>query len=254
MSDAMSPDEDLRIIAVATILVAADETAFVASLRGLLEGQGFDVLTASDGVAAVDLARNFAIDLVILDVMLAGLDGFKVCRALRAKCDVPIIMLTVAEESGKITCLELQADAISARPFGVRELPDRVGAILRRRNRFVVAPSVDHSATLPRTPPIIIGDLTIMPQERRVLLHNAVVPLTDHEFKVLAFLVANRGRDCSYLEMAAGIWPAREHVTPHLIAYFIAELRRNLEADASRPVYIHTVSKAGRRGYRFEGP
>ncbi len=254
MSDSLPAHEDLGIIDVATILVAADETAFVASLRSLLEGHGFDVLTASDGVAALDLARNFAIDLVILDVMLAGLDGFKVCQALRTECDAAIIMLTVAEETGKIVCLELQTDAISQRPFGLRELPSRVGAILRWRDRFVVAPPVDHRATLPRTAPIIIGDLTIMPQERRVFRHTAAVPLTDHEFKVLAFLVANRGRDCSYPEMIAGIWQAGEHVTPHLIAYFIGQLRKKLEADPSRPVYIHTVSRAGMRGYRFEEP
>jgi DNA-binding response OmpR family regulator len=238
---------------VTTILVAADEAAFVASLRDLLEDQGFDVLTACSGEAVLDLARHFAVDLAILDVMLDGLDGFKTCQALRKESNAPIIMLTVAEDSGKVACLEMQADAISARPFGVRELPGRVGAILRRRNRFVVAPPVEPRGIIPRAAPILIGDLTIMLQERRVLRGDAIVPLTDHEFKVLAYLVANRGRDCLYPEMIAGIWQSGEHVTPHLISYFIAQLRKKLEADPTQPVHIRTVSRGDARGYRFEG-
>jgi DNA-binding response OmpR family regulator len=241
-----------EIVDVATILVAADDGALVASLRSVLEDRGLDVLIARDGMAAIDLARHFAVDLAILDTLFIDLDGFKVCQALRAQCDAPIIMFTVPPEAGAITCLELEADATSPRPFGVRELPDRVGAILKRRNRFVIAPPIDTRAIIPRLAPISVGGLTVLLQERRVYRGDTLIPLTDYEFRVLAFLVQHRGQDCLYPAMIAGIWASGDHVTPHLITYFITQLRKKLEGEHGQPPLIRTVQHAGERGYRID--
>jgi two-component system, OmpR family, alkaline phosphatase synthesis response regulator PhoP len=223
------------------ILVVDDEPKIVKLTRDYLEKDGFRVISAGDGAAALSLARHERPDLVILDIMLPSLDGWEVCRSLRRETGVPIIMLTArSEESDQVVGLELGADDYVTKPFSPRALVARVRALLRRAKGQVEPPSV-----------LRVGDLEIDLAAHRVQLAGEEVHLTPNEFKLLEVLAGHPGQLFS-----------REHLVDHLhgasfdsfdrsIDSHIKNLRRKLETGPGRPRLIETVYGAG---YRFAGP
>src|SRR5512139_1184529 len=168
----------------ALILVVDDEPKIVRLARDYLEKDGFRVLSASDGATALAMARSERPDLIVLDIMLPGMDGWEVCRRLRGETEAPIIMLTArAEESDQIVGLELGADDYITKPFSPRALVARVRAVLRRAQGEVKAPAV-----------LRLGGLEIDLASRRVVLDGQPLQLTPNEFKLLALLARHPGQ------------------------------------------------------------
>jgi len=237
--------------AAATILVVDDETPFLESLRFSLERQGYRVLTATDGQAGLRVARAERPDLLILDVMLPGMDGFKVCREIRAESDVPIIMLTArGDETDKVVGLELGADDYITKPFGLKELIARVRAVLRRREGQTDGVETGPTTIIPRTEGIIAGNLNVLPQERRVLLNNSEISLRPREFDLLTYLVRNRGIALSRLQLLDNVWGVDYYGDPRTVDVHMRQLREKMEADPGNPTRFVTVRGYG---YRFEG-
>ena len=235
----------------ASILVVDDELPFLESLRFSLERQGYRVLTATDGHAGLRVARAASPDLVILDVMLPGMDGFKVCQALRKESDVPVIMLTARDdETDKVVGLELGADDYVTKPFGLRELLARVRAVLRRRDGVVEPDVPSPLGVIPRTEGITFGTLTVSPQERRVLLSGAEVALRPREFDLLTYLVRNRGIALSRQQLLDNVWGVDYYGDPRTVDVHMRQLREKLEEDPANPTRLVTVRGYG---YRFEG-
>lgn len=240
-----------RAASPAAILVVDDEIAFLESLRFALERQGYRVLTATDGQSALRIARAESPDLVILDVMLPGMDGFKVCQALRKESDVPVIMLTARDdETDKVVGLELGADDYVTKPFGLRELLARVRAVLRRREGGVEADAPSPLGVIPRTEGITFGTLTVSPQERRVLLSGGEIALRPREFDLLTYLVRNRGIALSRQQLLDNVWGVDYYGDPRTVDVHMRQLREKIEVDPANPTRLVTVRGYG---YRFEG-
>lgn len=237
--------------ATASILVVDDEMPFLESLRFSLERQGYRVLTATDGQAGLRIARAEQPDLIILDVMLPGMDGFKVCQALRRESDVPVIMLTARDdETDKVVGLELGADDYVTKPFGLRELLARVRAVLRRRDGNQDAPVTGDDGVIPRTEGITFGTLVVSPQERRVLLNGAEVALRPREFDLLVYLVRNRGIALSRQQLLDNVWGVDYYGDPRTVDVHMRQLREKIESEPANPTRLVTVRGYG---YRFEG-
>jgi len=228
-----------------TILVVEDEQRLRDLVSGYLEHEGFAVLTAADGLSALDLARQHAPDVVVLDLMLPGLDGFEVCRRLRTFSDAYVIMLTArAEEIDRIVGLEVGADDYLTKPFSPRELIARVRAMLRRprHGRAEAPPDVP--------PPQRFGSLLIDHARHEVTLDGAVVPLTTLEYALLTTLAAHPGRVFTRDQLLERVWGADYFGDDHVVDVHIANLRKKLGDDPAGPHYIETVRGAG---YRFAG-
>ncbi len=235
----------------ASILVVDDEMPFLESLRFSLERQGYRVLTAMDGIAGLRMARAEKPDLIILDVMLPGMDGFKVCQALRKESDVPVIMLTARDdETDKVVGLELGADDYVTKPFGLRELHARIRAVLRRRDGLPELTAAPVDGVILRTEGITHGNLVVSPQERRVLLNGAEVPLRPREFDLLTYLVRNRGIALSRQQLLDSVWGVDYYGDPRTVDVHMRQLREKIEADPGVPTRLVTVRGYG---YRFEG-
>jgi DNA-binding response OmpR family regulator len=222
------------------ILIIDDELRIVNGVRRYFEQAGFDVLAAYDGPTGLSLARAEEPDLVVLDLMLPGLDGLDVCRELRRRSNVPIIMLTArVEETDKLVGLELGADDYVTKPFSPRELVARARAVLRR-----VQATDEPSATKIYR----FGDVVFDAAAQRCVVGERVVPLTPTEFSLLHVLVQHRGQVLSRMQLLdaarLGVYDGVERT----VDVHIHNLRRKLEPDPSHPCYIHTVFGAG---YRF---
>ena len=227
------------------ILVVDDEQRLRDLVRGYLEHEGFAVLTAADGFTALDLARQHAPAVVVLDLMLPGLDGLEVCRRLRTFSDAYVIMLTAkAEEIDRIVGLEVGADDYLTKPFSPRELIARVRAMLRRpRHSNAEAP-----ADVP--PPQRFGSLLIDHARHEITLDAAVVPLTTLEYALLTTLAAHPGRVFTRDQLLERVWGVDYFGDDHVVDVHIANLRKKLGDDPAAPDYIETVRGAG---YRFAG-
>ncbi len=225
---------------VRRILVVEDDTKTADLVSLYLERAGFQVYRAADGTTALESLRTVRPDLVILDLMLPGLDGWQVCQRLRAESDVPIIMLTArVSENDKLHGLTLGADDYVTKPFSPRELVARVQAVLRR-SREAGPPGQ-----------IQVGDLVIDLASREVRVGHRRVSLTPAEFRILAVLASEPGRAFSralLLERAFGYDFAG---VDRNIDMHIMNLRRKLEDDSRRPRYIKTVYGLG---YKLEAP
>jgi two-component system, OmpR family, alkaline phosphatase synthesis response regulator PhoP len=220
------------------ILIVDDEPKIVKLTRDYLEKDGFQVTSAGDGVTALELARRERPDLVILDIMLPGMDGWEVCRALRRDTDVPIIMLTArSEESDQIVGLELGADDYITKPFSPRTLVARVRAILRRAQGKLKPASLVHA-----------GGLEIDLERHQASLDGQVLRLTPTEFKLLAILSQNPGQLFSRDQLADHLHGAAFDSFDRSIDSHIKNLRRKIEPDTAQPRYIETVYGVG---YRF---
>lgn len=222
------------------ILVVDDEPKIVKLARDYLEKSGFQVLSAGDGQTALALARRERPDLVVLDLMLPGMDGWDVCRTLRRESDVPIIMLTAhAEESDQIVGLELGADDYITKPFSPRALVARVRALLRR---------TQNQLKLPDT--LRFNGLEINLPGHRVEVDGEPLHLTPNEFRLLVVLAQHAGQTLSREQLIEQVHGAAAAGFDRSIDSHIKNLRRKLEPDPTQPRFIETVYGVG---YRFVG-
>jgi DNA-binding response OmpR family regulator len=225
----------------ARILLVDDEQAVQKLLTYPLRKEGYEVVEARDGQEALDRFGEERFDLVVLDIMLPKLDGIEVCRRLRTRSQVPIIMLTAkGDEIDKVAGLEMGADDYITKPFSVREFRSRVKAALRRGNMA--------GATLAGNEPIQAGDLEIDFEKRSVELDGEPVQLTYVEFEILAALAASPGRVYTREMLLEHIWGDSTYRDPRTVDVHIRHLREKLEADAKHPEYLFTVRGVG---YRF---
>ncbi|MES1246526.1 MAG: response regulator transcription factor [Actinomycetota bacterium] len=222
---------------MSTILLVDDDPGVLDVVAFMLRREGFDVDEERDGTEALASAREKPYDIVILDVMLPGMSGTEVCRALRAESDVPIVMLTARDaEIDRVLGLELGADDYVTKPFSTAELLSRVRAILRRRELDRATGSV----TVRR-----LGGLQIDLGRHEVSVDGDRVHLTLSEFKVLSLLAEQPERIISRRELMQHLW-ASEHVgDEHACEVHISNLRRKIEKDPTQPERLVTVRGMG---------
>jgi DNA-binding response OmpR family regulator len=225
------------------ILLVDDEHAVQTLLAYPLRKEGYEVVAATTGPEALDRFRDGKFDLVVLDVMLPQIDGFDVCRELRAKSTVPIIMLTAkAEEFDKVLGLELGADDYITKPFSLREFRSRVKAALRR------ATMGQRREPLAEDEPLEVLDLRIDFSKRSVRVRGEDVQTTFVEFEILTALACNPGRVWTRDMLLTRIWGDSAYRDPRTIDVHIRHLREKVERDAKDPEYLFTVRGVG---YRF---
>jgi DNA-binding response OmpR family regulator len=222
------------------ILLVDDEHSVQTLLSYPLRKDGYQVVSALDGREALQRFGETRFDLVILDLMLPKLDGVEVCRQLRRRSQVPIIMLTAkGTETDKVAGLEVGADDYITKPFSMREFRSRVKAALRR-SRMVAAAGEEE--------PLEVGELRVDPERRAVTLRGADVGLTYVEFEILAALARSPGKVLSRETLLERVWGDSEYRDPRTIDVHIRHLREKLEGDPKRPEYLFTVRGVG---YRF---
>jgi len=230
---------------LATILVVEDEPTLLTTIAYNLRREGHRVLTASDGAAGLAQAVEGP-DLVVLDVLLPRMDGLEVCRRLRERSSVPIIMLTAkADEVDRVVGLELGADDYLSKPFSMRELMARVKAMLRRRE--LLAAEVARGADADGEELLTAGDVQIDVPGHRVTRGGRLVELTPKEFDLLTFLVRHRGHVFSAERLIERVWGPDYVVDPRTVPVHIRGLREKLEEEPSRPRRIETVRGVGYR-------
>jgi DNA-binding response OmpR family regulator len=225
----------------ARILLVDDEQPIQTLLSFPLQRDGYEVVAASDGREALARFSEQSFDLVVLDVMLPKLDGLEVCRRLRARSPVPIIMLTAkSEEIDKVLGLELGADDYITKPFSMREFRSRVKALLRRAGMAAAQSDGEQ--------PIELWGLRIDPAKRSVTRRGEAVATTFVEFEILSALAASPGRVFTRDMLLARVWGDSAYRDPRTVDVHIRHLREKLETDAKEPEYIFTVRGVG---YRF---
>jgi DNA-binding response OmpR family regulator len=223
-----------------TILLVDDEDAVQKLLTFPLERDGFRVLQARDGEEALDLFERHDVDLVVLDLMLPKMDGLDVCRRLRARSAVPIIMLTARDdELDKVVGLEVGADDYITKPFSIREFRSRVRALLRRAQ----LPGGAARANL-----IEVDGVRIDLARRAVDVRGEPVQLTYLEFELLRTLAAQPGRVHTRQMLLETLWGGAAYRDPRTIDVHVRHLREKIERDPSEPEYLFTVRGVG---YRF---
>jgi len=221
-----------------TVLVVDDAPGIVELLRLYLEQAGYATIAAADGPAAIDLHRRHRPDLVVLDVMLPGLDGFEVCRAIRREADTPILMLTArTDDVDAIVGLELGADDYVTKPFNPRALVARVKAILRRSDGSVSAGRA-----------IEVGSLRIDPRRREVLLDGRALELRAREFDLLAALARDAGAVLAREALLEDVWGTDFPGETRTVDVHVSELRKKLGPDGPAIEAVRGV------GYRLVPP
>jgi two-component system KDP operon response regulator KdpE len=211
-------------------------------LRIRLSGEGYEVLSASDGVEALQVLQTHQPDLVLLDVMMPRMNGWEACRRIRQLSDVPIIMLTALdEEPSTIRGLELGADDYITKPFRVMELCARIRAVLRRRSR-----PINGGGT------VKIDDRLAMDQKScQVIVDGDAQDLSPTEFKILSCFVDNVGRVLTHQSLLTQVWGWEYAEQTHYLKVYIHHLRQKIESDPRQPRYILTERGLG---YRFQVP
>ena len=214
------------------VLIVDDEKTLVKALKFSLEKEGFRVIEAYNGEEALQKVADEEPDLIILDLMLPGLDGFEVCRRIRKNNEVPIIMLTArGDDIDKVLGLELGADDYMTKPFNPRELVARIKAILRRSS----------SREEGMRKHIQVGNLQIDLLQHRVRLDGKEIDLTTKEFALLSFLAANAGRVFSREQLLEQVWGYNYYGDARTVDVHIRHLREKLEEDPGNPELIITV-------------
>lgn len=222
------------------ILVVDDESQITRVLKTTLSSQGYGVRVASDGDEAILLMKEWLPDLVITDLRMPNLGGLELCKHIRAKSKVPIIVLSVkGEERTKVEALDAGADDYVTKPFGIAELLARVRAALRR----AAAPEE------PEKPVIDAGDFHIDIPGRVVLVKKRDVHLTPKEFELLVYMARHAGKVLTHRTLLAAVWGGNSVEQPEYLRVFVGHLRRKLEPEESSPKYILTEPWVG---YRFE--
>lgn len=227
----------------AHILLVEDNADLARGLQQNLAFEGYRVELAGDGAAGLDAARSGDFDLVILDLMLPGVEGFDVLETLRRESEVPVLVLTArGGELDRVRGLRLGADDYVTKPFSVLELMARVEAILRRSSAATRGDAIHR-----------FGGIEVDTAARTVRRRKEPVPLTPKEFDLLVALVEREGAVASRKELLRDVWGHKAAVESRTVDTHIAELRRKLEDDPSAPRHILTIRKAGYRLARDGG-
>ena len=225
----------------AKILVVEDEPNMVMGLRDNFEFEGYEVITARDGVEGLQLALEESPDLVVLDVMMPRMSGLEVCKQLRAqRSSIPIIMLTArGQEVDKVVGLELGADDYVTKPFSIRELLARVKAVLRR------------TAVLPKDQDQhSFGDIEVDLRRCRVLRSGKPLEVSSKEFELLKYFICHSGETLSRNQLLEDVWGYEHYPTTRTVDTHLVRLRQKLEPNPEQPQYFLTVHGTG---YRFVG-
>lgn len=224
------------------ILLVEDNEELAAGIRHNLELEGYEVLWEEDGEKGLELARTSDPDLLILDIMLPGLDGFQILKSLRDEgFEPPVLILTArGEESDKVRSFRLNADQYVTKPFGLLELLERVRSLLRKSSRRSAA-DIDEIITF--------GEVEVDVGARKVERGGEPVSLTPKAFDLLLGLVAHEGQVVSRHDLLREVWGHRASIVTRTVDSHVSELRQKLEPDPANPTYIHTVWKVG---YRFD--
>ena len=222
-------------------MVVEDEASFSEALAYVLGKEGFEVVVADTGDGAVATFDRVGADLVLLDLMLPGLSGTEVCKQLRSRSNVPIIMLTAKDtEVDKVVGLELGADDYVTKPYSKAELVARIRAVLRRQSE--IAPATDSV--------LIAGPVRIDVERHQVDINNTSVALPLKEFELLEFLVRNSGRVLTRAQLIDRVWGSDYFGDTKTLDVHVKRLRAKIEQDPANPVYIQTIRGLG---YKFEG-
>jgi DNA-binding response OmpR family regulator len=231
----------------ARVLIVEDEPHIRDLVALHLRLEGLTIVAVGDGNEALRYARSEPFDVIVLDLMLPGLDGVTVCRAVRrdpTNSDVPILMLTARrEESDKVLGLESGADDYLTKPFGVRELVARVRALLRRPRASKLASGVGSQAK-----PVSVHGVDVDPARRLARLDGREIELTAHEFDLLYLLASNPGIVFSREALVQRVWGGDTHVTDRSVDTLVKRVRRKIEDDRAEPRFILTVWGTG---YKF---
>jgi two-component system KDP operon response regulator KdpE len=221
------------------ILVVDDESQITRVLRTSLSSHGYDIRVANDGETALEIMKDWTPDLVITDLAMPNMDGLELCRRLRTKTQVPIIVLSVrGEERTKVKALDAGADDYVTKPFGMEELLARVRANLRRGR-------TEESELAP----LDVGDFRIDPGARSVLVKERAVHLTPKEFDLLVYLARHSGKVVTHRVLLGAVWGGERTEQVEYLRVFVAQLRKKLEPSPNSPRYIVTDPWVG---YRFE--
>ncbi len=233
------------------ILIVEDETTLQETLAYNLKKQGYEVETASDGATALQIARQSHPDLIILDIMLPGLDGFEVCRLLRQEMSTPILMLTAKDdEIDRVVGLEVGADDYMTKPFSMRELMARIKAMLRRVRMIREEMEKIENLPSPQTQKLIFGNLLIDTYRHEVRLNDQILITKPKEYELLLFLAQHRGQVLSREHILERVWGWDYIGDSRTVDVHVRWLREKIENDPARPSRIVTVRGIG---YRFEG-
>ena len=228
----------------ATVLVVEDEASFVEALTIGLRREGFDVVVATDGAQALDMFDDVQPDIVLLDVMLPKISGIDVCRQLRKKTQIPIIMVTAkGAEIDTVVGLEVGADDYVTKPYRLRELVARMRAVLRRTDlngvtAVVLAPGI-----------VQVGDVSLDPEEHRVSVRNQELTLPLKEFELLHILLANAGRVLPRETLIDRVWGNDYVGDTKTLDVHVKRLRGKIEDDPAMPNRIVTIRGLG---YKYE--
>lgn len=232
------------------VLVVEDELTLQETLAYNLRRHGYEVETAGDGLAALEIARRTQPNLIVLDIMLPGLDGFEVCRLLRREMSTPVLMLTARDdEIDRIVGLEVGADDYLTKPFSMRELIARVKALLRRVR--LIRQEFENSSALGSPADVLEFDnLALDLKRREVRLAGSPLALKPKEYELLLFLAQHKGQVLSREVILERVWGWEYLGDSRTVDVHVRWLREKIEADPSHPTRIVTVRGAG---YRFEG-
>jgi two-component system, OmpR family, KDP operon response regulator KdpE len=221
------------------ILVVDDESQITRVLRTSLSSNGYDIRVANDGETALEIMKDWSPDLVITDLTMPNMDGLELCRRLRAKTQIPIIVLSVrGEERTNVQALDAGADDYVTKPFGMEELLARVRANLRRAR-----------TEASELEPIEAGDFKIDPGARTVFVNDRAVHLTPKEFDLLVYFARHTGKVVTHRALLGAVWGGESTEQVEYLRVFVAQLRKKLEPAPNSPRYIVTDPWVG---YRFE--
>jgi two-component system KDP operon response regulator KdpE len=221
------------------ILVVDDESQITRVLRTSLSSHGYDIRVANDGETALEIMKDWSPDLVITDLAMPNMDGLELCRRLRAKSQIPIIVLSVrGEERMKVQALDAGADDYITKPFGMEELLARLRANFRRVR--TAESELD---------PIELGDFKIDPGARSVLVKDRAVHLTPKEFDLLIYLARHAGKVVTHRALLAAVWGGESTEQIEYLRVFVGQLRKKIEPEPNSPRYLLTDPWVG---YRFE--
>ena len=232
------------------ILVVEDEIALQETLAYNLKRQGYEVRTTGDGAKALEEARIFKPDLVLLDVMLPGIDGFEVCRVLRQEASTPVLMLTARDdEIDRVVGLEVGADDYMTKPFSMRELMARVKAMLRRVRMIREEVQSESGSPQPPSQVLTFGALALDQTRREVRLGSQAIVLKPKEYELLIFMAQHHGQVLSREFILERVWGWNFIGDSRTVDVHIRWLREKIETDPSSPQRLITVRGAG---YRFD--
>ncbi len=229
------------------ILVAEDDSNILSGLVDTLESEGYQVTPASDGMQALNKFNNSTFDLILIDIMMPGKNGYEVCREIRSKDeDIPIIMLTAkSEEIDKVLGLQLGADDYITKPFGVHELLARISAILRRSRRS--SDPIKNKTTGPDL--FTFGDAEIDTLKYKISIRGKIIDLSEKEIKLLQLFFSHSDEVLTRDQILNAIWGVNYIGTTRTLDQYIVQLRKKVELDPANPRYIKTIHGVG---YRYE--